>query len=53
MSGGFVLTESNAPRRCECGDNATAYVHGEGFYCGGCDDRAPEQRAPTGGGGSL
>lgn len=53
MSVGFHLTETNAPRGCDCGDEATAYFHEEGFRCGDCDDRAPEERAQSGGGGSL
>jgi len=53
VSDGFTLTESNAPRSCGCGDEATIYLHGDGFYCSDCDDRAPEERAPTDGGESL
>ena len=33
----YHLSRSNAPRLCgECGEPATAYVHGTGFRCGEC-----------------
>jgi len=53
MGDGFTLTESNAPRTCKCGDEATAYLHETGFRCSECDDRAPEERAVTAGGETL
>lgn len=41
----YHLSEKNAPRNCvNCGDRATAYVHGHGFYCGFCWD-APDSLA--------
>ena len=53
MSRGFHLTETNAPRSCgDCGEEATAYLHGDGFYCGDCAD-VPTDRAASGNGRSL
>ncbi len=54
MSRGFHLTENNAPRSCgDCGERATAYFHEKGFFCGGCREAAPAERALAGSGGSL
>lgn len=54
MSGGFHLTEKNAPRNCGiCGEAATAYIHDVGFRCGDCYDDAPEKQAAAGEGRSI
>lgn len=45
MANAHPLTPANADRSCaECGEEATAFVHGEGFYCGSCHEAAPPER---------
>jgi tRNA(Ile2) C34 agmatinyltransferase TiaS len=49
----YHLSVDNAPRRCgECGERATAYVHGVGFRCGECEE-VPEALRGRGGGASY
>ena len=43
---GYHLSVFNAEYRCDlCSDQATCYLHGVGFRCGGCHPDAPDEVA--------